>query len=88
MVVTHDQRLIKECECTLWVVEKQGVTLSVKGFDANKTTLLEEIEAAVEKEAKKRRDKLGTAAIARAEKLARISNSKKNNDCHCKARNN
>merc|ERR1719198_150052 len=26
VVVTHDQRLIEECECNLWVVEKRGVT--------------------------------------------------------------
>ena len=34
VVVTHDQRLIEECECTLWVVEKRGVTEWKDGFDA------------------------------------------------------
>ena len=33
VVVTHDQRLIEECDCTLWVVEKQGVTEWKEGFD-------------------------------------------------------
>lgn len=77
VVVTHDQRLIEECDCTLWVVEKQGVTPWVKGFDDYKSTLLEEMEAAVEKEAKLRKEKLEASAAARAEKLARIANSKK-----------
>jgi len=77
VVVTHDQRLIEECNCTLWVVEKQGVTPWVKGFDDYKMTLLEEMEAAVEREANLRRERLQASAAVRAEKLARLAERKK-----------
>jgi ATP-binding cassette subfamily F protein 1 len=73
VVVTHDQRLIEECECTLWVVEKQGVTRWDAGFEDYKESILRELEDAVEKEAALRREKLQAAAEARAEKLARIT---------------
>lgn len=72
VVVTHDQRLIDECDCTLWVVEKQGVTKWDAGFDDYKDTLLRELEEQVEKEAAARREKLEAAATLRAEKLARL----------------
>jgi len=71
--VTHDQRLIEECDCTLWVVEKQGVTPWVEGFDDYKETILRELEEQVEREAAIRREKLHAAAAARAEKLARLA---------------
>eukprot|EP00339_Tiarina_fusa_P013341 CAMPEP_0117058808 /NCGR_PEP_ID=MMETSP0472-20121206/40840_1 /TAXON_ID=693140 ORGANISM="Tiarina fusus, Strain LIS" /NCGR_SAMPLE_ID=MMETSP0472 /ASSEMBLY_ACC=CAM_ASM_000603 /LENGTH=719 /DNA_ID=CAMNT_0004776251 /DNA_START=1 /DNA_END=2160 /DNA_ORIENTATION=- len=73
VVVTHDQRLIEECDCTLWVVEKQGVTVWEAGFDDYKESILAELEAEVEREAKVRREKLQAAAAAKAEKLARLS---------------
>jgi len=76
VVVTHDQRLIEECDCTLWVVEKQGVTSWEKGFDDYKETLLREMEEAVEKEAEVRRQKLEASAAARAEKLSRLARAK------------
>lgn len=72
VVVTHDQRLIEECDCTLWVVEKQGVTKWDAGFDDYKATLLRELEEHVEKEAAVRQEKLEAAALLRAEKLARL----------------
>lgn len=77
VVVTHDQRLIEECDCTLWVVEKQGVTAWEKGFDDYKETLLQEMEEAVEKEAEIRNKKLEAAAAIRAEKLERLANKRK-----------
>lgn len=73
VVVTHDQRLIEECECVLWVVEKQGVTKWEAGFDDYKETILRELEEQVEREASLRRDKLEAAAAVRAEKLARLA---------------
>jgi ATP-binding cassette subfamily F protein 1 len=73
VVVTHDQRLIEECECTLWVVEKLGVTKWEAGFDDYKATILRELEEQVEKEATARREKLEAAAIAKAEKLALLA---------------
>jgi ATP-binding cassette subfamily F protein 1 len=77
VIVTHDQRLIEECECTLWVVEKQGVTAWAEGFDDYKATILRELEEQVEREAAVRREKLEAAAVARAEKIARIANKNK-----------
>jgi ABC-type multidrug transport system ATPase subunit len=75
VVVTHDQRLIEECECTLWVVEKEGVTAWSEGFDDYKSTILRELEEQVEREATVRREKLEAAALARKEKIARIASS-------------
>lgn len=77
VVVTHDQRLIEECECTLWVVEKQGVTKWEEGFDDYKETILRELEEQVEKEASLRREKLEAAAAAKAEKIARLASKVK-----------
>lgn len=73
VVVTHDQRLIEECDCTLWVVEKQGVTPWEAGFDDYKQSILRQLEEEVEREAKVRREKLEVAAKAKAEKLARLT---------------
>lgn len=73
VVVTHDQRLIEECDCTLWVVEKQGVTPWEAGFDDYKSNILKQLEEEVEREAKVRREKLEAAAQVRAEKLARLT---------------
>ena len=73
MVVTHDQRLIEECNCTLWVVEKQGVTPWEAGFEDYKDSILRQLEEEVEREAKVRREKLEAAALAKAEKLARLA---------------
>ena len=77
VVVTHDQRLIEECECTLWVVEKLGVTRWDQGFDDYKDTILRELEAAVEFEAAIRREKLEAAAKLKAEKVARLAAANK-----------
>jgi len=77
VVVTHDQRLIEECDCTLWVVEKQGVTPWEAGFDDYKDTILRQLEEEVEKEAQARQKKLQAAAEAKAEKLARLKKLKK-----------
>lgn len=77
IVVTHDQRLIEECDCTLWVVEKQGVTPWEAGFEDYKDTILKELEEAVEKEAQARATKLEAAAEAKAAKLARLKKLKK-----------
>ena len=73
VVVTHDQRLIEECECTLWVVEKQGVTRWEAGFDDYKESILRELEEAVEKEASLRRIKLEASAKVKAEKVAHLA---------------
>lgn len=73
VVVTHDQRLIEECECTLWVVEKRGVTRWDAGFDDYKESILRQLEEEVEREAADRRAKLEAAAKAKAEKLVRLS---------------
>lgn len=73
MVVTHDQRLIEECECTLWVVEKRGVTQWDAGFDDYKETILRELEEAVAKENAVRQERLEAAARAKAEKLEKLA---------------
>jgi ATP-binding cassette, subfamily F, member 1 len=73
VVVTHDQRLIEECECTLWVVEKAGVTKWEAGFEDYKQNILRELEEAVEREAAVRNKKLESVAAARAAKIALLA---------------
>merc|ERR1711937_24804 len=72
VVVTHDQRLIEECGCTLWVVEKQGVTEWKEGFDDYKDTILRELEEQIEEQNRARQKKVEAAAAAKAEKIARL----------------
>ena len=74
VVVTHDQRLIEECDCQLWVVEKQGVTPWVEGFDDYKETLLKEMEEAMEREAREREVK---QKAVQEKKLAKLNALKK-----------
>ena len=76
-MVTHDQRLIEECDCALWVVEKQSVTKWDEGFDDYKATILRQLEEELERDAQARKEKLDAAAAARAEKLARLSSKVK-----------
>ena len=75
--MTHDQRLIEECDCTLWVVEKRGVTEWKAGFDDYKDNILEELEREVERQAAARREKLEAAASAKAEKIAQLAKKMK-----------
>ena len=77
VVVTHDQRLIEECDCTLWVVEKQGVTEWKEGFDDYKDTILRELEEQIEEQNRARQKKVEAAAAAKAEKIARLKKAKK-----------
>ena len=77
VVVTHDQRLIENCECELWVVEKGKVTPWPKGFDDYKENILEELEERAAKEIAERQKKIDAAAAARAEKMARLSKKQK-----------
>merc|ERR1711935_818643 len=72
VVVTHDQRLIEECDCTLWVVEKQGVAEWKEGFEDYKETILRELEEQIEGQNKARQKKFDAATAAKAEKLARL----------------
>ena len=73
VVVTHDQRLIEQCDCSLWVVEKRGVTKWEAGFEDYKETLLKEMEEQVAKEAQERQKRMEANAAAKAEKLARLA---------------
>ena len=78
VVVTHDQRLIEFCECSLWVVEKEKVTPWSAGFEDYKETLLQEMEEKIERENAIRQKKLEASAAARAEKMAKLAlNAKK-----------
>jgi len=70
VVVTHDQRLIEHCECSLWVVEKQAVTNWDSGFDSYKSSLLQEMDEKIEIENHKRQEQLQKL---RDEKIARIA---------------
>jgi ATP-binding cassette subfamily F protein 1 len=72
IVVTHNQRLIEQCDCTFWVVAKLGVTKWTAGFDDYKESILKQLEEEVEREAQTRREKLQAAATARAEKIDRL----------------
>jgi ATP-binding cassette subfamily F protein 1 len=73
VVVTHDQRLIEECDCSLWVVEKQGVTKWDAGFEDYRANILQQLEEEVEREAAVRRKKIEASAQVKAEKIARLA---------------
>jgi len=77
VVVTHDQRLIEECECDLWVVEKQGVTKWEAGFDDYKEDILRQLEDEAAKEAAIRQEKIEASAKTKAEKVARLASKLK-----------
>jgi len=48
--VTHDQRLIEECDCELWVVENQDAKKHTAGFEDYKDVILDKIEKQAAKE--------------------------------------
>lgn len=73
IVVTHDQRLIKECDCYLWVVDKQQVIIWEKDFDNYKQSLLITMEETIEKLDFRITEKLKVEAAERAEKLVGIA---------------
>ena len=33
IIVSHDERLIRDCNCQLWVIEEQGIAEIEGGFD-------------------------------------------------------
>eukprot|EP01082_Thalassiosira_pseudonana_P006373 g5807.t1 g5807 contig20:201797-205339(+) len=70
--VTHDQRLIDDCECELWVVEEQDAKKWPEGFEAYKSNILDKIEKRAAEEEKTRSEKIEAAAKAREEKLAKF----------------
>lgn len=77
VIVTHDQRLIEECDCELWVVEKMGVTSWTAGFEDYKEAILKEMEDEIARDQEIRRQKLEAAALARQEKLDRLASKKR-----------
>jgi ATP-binding cassette subfamily F protein 1 len=70
--VTHDQRLIDECECELWVVQEQDAKKWPEGFDDYKSEILDKIEKRAAEEEKMRNEKIEAAAKARDEKMAKL----------------
>jgi ATP-binding cassette subfamily F protein 1 len=70
--VTHDQRLIDECNCELWVVEEQDAKKWADGFDSYKDKILTKIQDQAAKEEQIRNERLEAAAKEREEKLARF----------------
>ena len=67
--VTHDQRLIDECNCELWVVENQDAIKWSAGFDDYKDNILTKLEKQAEEEEKYRAARLEAAAKEREAKL-------------------
>ena len=72
VVVTHDQRLIDECECDLWVVQDQDAKKWPEGFDDYKDGILKKLEDQAQRDEQLRNERLEAAAKAREEKLARF----------------
>ena len=70
--MTHDQRLIDECDCELWVVQEQDAKKWSAGFDDYKDTILTKLEAQTAKEEALREERLKKIAKEREEKLARF----------------
>lgn len=70
--VTHDQRLIDECECELWVVQEQDAKKWPEGFDDYKSDILDKIEKRAAEEEKMRNEKIEAAAKVREEKMKQL----------------
>lgn len=47
MIVTHDERLIRETECTLWVIENNGISEIDGGFDDYRREILHSLGESV-----------------------------------------
>lgn len=43
IIVSHDERLIRETDCVLWVIEHQGIDELVGDFDDYRKELLESL---------------------------------------------
>ncbi|KAL7552366.1 hypothetical protein ACHAWF_015600 [Thalassiosira exigua] len=70
--VTHDQRLIDECDCELWVVKDEDAKKWPNGFNDYKEDILTKLEQQAAKEDQIRNERLEAAAKEREEKLARF----------------
>jgi len=70
--VTHDQRLIDDCDCELWVVEEEDAKKWPEGFEGYKDRILTKLENQANKEEQLRNVRLEAAAKEREEKLARF----------------
>lgn len=70
--VTHDQRLIDECECELWVVEDQDAKKWAEGFDGYKEKILTKLEEQAAMEEQARAARLEASAKEKEEKLSRL----------------
>ena len=46
VLVSHDSRLIREANCTLWIIEEQGISEIDGEFEDYKTEVLEKLEEA------------------------------------------
>lgn len=46
VLVSHDSRLIREANCTLWIIEEQSINEIDGEFDDYKTEVLEKLEEA------------------------------------------
>ena len=46
VLVSHDSRLIREANCTLWIIEEQGINEIDGEFEDYKTEVLEKLEEA------------------------------------------
>ena len=43
IIVSHDERLIRDTECQLWVIEEQGISEIDGGFDDYRKEVLDEL---------------------------------------------
>lgn len=43
IIVTHDERLIRDTDCTLWVIENKGIAEIDGDFDTYRRELLESL---------------------------------------------
>ena len=43
IIVSHDERLIRDTNCQLWVIEEQGISEIDGGFDEYRKEVLEEL---------------------------------------------
>eukprot|EP00924_Labyrinthula_sp_SR-Ha-C_P009764 maker-scaffold_22-snap-gene-5.13-mRNA-1 protein AED:0.02 eAED:0.02 QI:22/1/1/1/1/1/2/105/693 len=76
VLVSHDARLIQECEMTLWVCQKKDVYEVEGGFEEYKEDILKDIRRENERQEAKMKARLEERALQRKKKLERLERIK------------
>ncbi|GBG24109.1 ATP-binding cassette sub-family F member 1 [Hondaea fermentalgiana] len=77
ILISHDERVIVETECRLWVLENKTVVEWEGGFDEYRDSILEDIQRQEEENRQKMQEKIERAAEERKKKMEEFEKRKK-----------